>query len=600
MPPSATARRLRKAYSGWTSGRSCTANWGDRPLETHHCHTLFRKPWGRTECERTTLPVAVGWASWMDARVEPGRLFALEPMPGSAVLIALADALDVSVDYLVGNQETVLETTDFRKKATASKRDEAQVKAQVLRMLEEYLLVEELLGLPSIEWDKPRDAPYPVVNDIGEADRGARALRDHWGLGIEPIPDLVEVLEGRGVKVLSVALADSIDGLTARVRRTRGNALPVIVVNGSHWVERQRFTIAHELGHMVLSVVGGKVDGEKAAHRFAGAFLMPAEALWSEVGKRRTSVGWRELFDLKQLFGVNVQALTYRCKDLGIFSQALFGRLFDEFKRLGWRDPPHEEPLASREGEKPRRFKRLCLRALAEGVISEPKAAELLRISVRELNRRTNEPPENAMTDTYPDRTSPTRDSAATAGRSGNPPHAPTRKTGRPSTKPFVPFDSILGRVNSLLQAPGALPANIPDLYLVRDLLGKVRLSISNEIEGDDAAWDGLRRLAVESIVSALTPEIDTEHYLEGFREQSWRLFRECLYDELRADVDPVADRFAVDLDDERAPHDPLPIFWNRGLAAGASLRRPEQAAVTLAYAEFLRRFNQLAEPHSS
>ena len=101
------------------------------------------------------------------------------------------------------------------------------------------------------------------------------------------------------------------------------------------------------------------------------------------------------------------------------------------------------------------------------------------------------------------------------------------------------------------------------------------------------------------SIVSALTPEIDTEHYLEGFRERSWRLFQECLYDELRADDDPAADRFVFDLNDERAPHSPLPIFWNRGLAGGASLHRPEQAAVTLAYAEFLRRFDQLVEPHS-
>ena len=102
------------------------------------------------------------------------------------------------------------------------------------------------------------------------------------------------------------------------------------------------------------------------------------------------------------------------------------------------------------------------------------------------------------------------------------------------------------------------------------------------------------------SIVSALTPETDTEHYLEGFREQSWRLFQECLYDELRADDNPAADRLAFDLNDERAPHDPLPIFWNRGLAAGASLRRLEQGPVALAYAEFLQRFDQLVEPRSS
>ena len=318
-----------------------------------------------------------------------------ESMPGSGVLIALAGALGVSVDYLVGDQEMVLEAVDFRKKTITSKREVAQVEAQVLRMLEGYLMVEELLRLPSVEWDKPRDAPFPVVGDVAEADRGASALRSHWGLGIDPIPDLVGILEGRGVKVLSVTLARSIDGLTARVRRARGGAVPVIVVNGAHWGERQRFTIAHELGHMVLSVIGRKVDGEKAAHRFAGAFLMPAESLWSEVGKRRTSVGWDELFKLKQLFGVSVQALTYRCKDLGIFNQTLFRRLFDEFKRRGWRDSPYEEPLAIREGEKPRRFERLCLRALAEGIISEPKAAELLGVPVRELDRRMQEPPES-------------------------------------------------------------------------------------------------------------------------------------------------------------------------------------------------------------
>ena len=45
------------------------------------------------------------------------------------------------------------------------------------------------------------------------------------------------------------------------------------------------------------------------------------------------------------------------------------------------------------KGEEPRRFKRLCLRALAEGVISEAKAAELLGYSIRELSRRMNEPP---------------------------------------------------------------------------------------------------------------------------------------------------------------------------------------------------------------
>ena len=120
---------------------------------------------------------------------------------------------------------------------------------------------------------------------------------------------------------------------------------------------------------------------------------MPAEALWAAMGKRRSSIGWEELFDLKQLFGVSVQALTYRCKDLGIFSETLYRRLFKDISQLGWRTPPYQEPLAMKR-EEPRRFERLCFRALAEGAVSEAKAAELLEISTHELNQRMEEPPD--------------------------------------------------------------------------------------------------------------------------------------------------------------------------------------------------------------
>ncbi|MXX10707.1 MAG: ImmA/IrrE family metallo-endopeptidase [Nitrospira sp. SB0675_bin_23] len=312
-----------------------------------------------------------------------------ESMPGSSVLIALADALDVSVDYLVGDQEMVLEAVEFRKKRITSKREEAQVEAKVLHFLEHYLMVEELLHLSSIEWNNPREISYPV-HDVSEADRAARSLRNHWGLGSDPVPNLVELLEEQGIKVLAIELSN-IDGLTANVRRAGKDSVPVIVVNSKEWGERQRFTLAHELGHLVMDVKA-KVDEEKAAHRFAGAFLMPAEALWTEIGKHRKAIGWGELFELKKLFGASVQAITYRCKDLGIFSQTTFQRLFNEFERLGWRRPPYEEPLARKEGEKPKRFKRLTFRAVAERAISEAKAAELLAISVQELNRRMEDP----------------------------------------------------------------------------------------------------------------------------------------------------------------------------------------------------------------
>jgi Zn-dependent peptidase ImmA (M78 family)/DNA-binding XRE family transcriptional regulator len=318
-----------------------------------------------------------------------------EDVPGSAVLIALSHALGVSVDYLVGDQEMVLEGVEFRKKQITSKKEQAQIQAKALHLIERYLMVEEILGLPSAEWDKPREAPFPVVQ-IPDADRAAQYLREHWNLGIDPIPNLVELLEERGIKVLVVDSEENIDGLSAQVRRSRGEPVPVIVIRRGVHGERQRFNLAHELGHMVMDVQGDDKFREKAAHRFAGAFLMPAEALWSNVGRHRSSIGWSELFALKQLLGASVQAIAYRCGDLGIFPPSLSQKLFREFSRLGFRSAPNYEPDHLPE-EKAGRFDRLCYRALAEGAISEPKTAELLNITVRELNRRMEEPAPAAL-----------------------------------------------------------------------------------------------------------------------------------------------------------------------------------------------------------
>ena len=313
-----------------------------------------------------------------------------ESMPSSGVLIVLANALGVSIDYLASDSDIVLEAIGFRRKRLTNKREEAQVEARVINLLERYLTVEEILGLPTVAGDMPRDAPWPVLHDIIEAEQAALDLRSYWGVGQDPIPNLVELLEERGIKVLTMPITN-IDGLTARVRREDRSVASVIVVNQGDWGERQRFTVAHELGHMALGVAS-KIDDEKAAHRFAGAFLMPAVTLRAEIGKHRKSIGWSELFDLKRIFGVSVQAFTYRCRDLGIFANPLFQHLFNEFARRGWRSPPYKEPWAM-HGEEPKRFERLCFRALAEGAISESKAAELLGHSVHELVRRMDEPP---------------------------------------------------------------------------------------------------------------------------------------------------------------------------------------------------------------
>lgn len=304
-------------------------------------------------------------------------------MPDSGILIALASALDVSEDYLLGDEQMVLDCVDYRKKRISSKQEEARVEAQALYLIERYQVVEEVLNLPSVEWDRPNGIPWPVMNGFEEVEQAAAEMRNHWNLGIDPIANLVELLEERGVKVLDMDLRD-IDGLAAQVHPVRGGSVPIIVVNRNDSGERQRFTLAHELGHLVMDVAE-ELDAEKIAQRFAGAFLMPADALWHEIGKCRASISIMELVHLKKLFGVSIQAIAHRCKDLDIFRKELFKSLFREFHQFGWIGPPYTEP-ASRAKEVPERFERLTLRALSEDAVSESKAAELLGVSIRELD----------------------------------------------------------------------------------------------------------------------------------------------------------------------------------------------------------------------
>lgn len=305
-----------------------------------------------------------------------------EDMPGSRVLMALATALNVSESYLVSDEELVLEGVDFRKKTSA--REEATVEARTVQLLERYLALEDLLNLKSVDWEQPRDAPYPVA-EIRDAEDAARSVREAWGLGHDPIPKLAELLEERGVKVLSLDLED-VDGLAARVHRPGRGAARVVVVRQRTFSERKRFTLAHELGHMVMTVAPG-VDEEKAAHRFAGAFLMPADVLRTEVGVHRSSISLGELVALKERFGASLQAIAFRCRDLGIIDAKMFSALYRTFTQRGWRSPPYEEPASIDPAyEEPKRFERLCFRALAEGVIGEARAAEMLGITVRELD----------------------------------------------------------------------------------------------------------------------------------------------------------------------------------------------------------------------
>jgi Zn-dependent peptidase ImmA (M78 family)/ribosome-binding protein aMBF1 (putative translation factor) len=327
----------------------------------------------------------------MDERVTAqaiGKYERDEDIPSSGVLTALAKALGVSLRYLLDTEGIELSSIEFKSKANSTARDRAQVETEVLEWIERYLQVELILELDSAKWQCPL-AHSCQLGQVNDAEILTKEVREKWKLGLDPIPNMTELLEDQGLKVLTVSLPKRVSGFTCLVGRGAGEQdLPVIVVNNQFSLERRRLTLAHELAHRLIDTdcLSDK-DEEKAATLFAGAFLMPREHLLREVGKQRNALGYKELIDLKHLYRVSGVAVLMRLRQLGVISESTLIYAFQSIAR-GWRTQEPEELETEKERgqwERALRFERLCYRALAEGLISLTKAAELLRLPASEV-----------------------------------------------------------------------------------------------------------------------------------------------------------------------------------------------------------------------
>lgn len=310
-----------------------------------------------------------------------------ESFPSSGVLLALSKALGVTLSYLLHTQGIELAGVEFRTKADTSARERAHLETEVLEWIERYLQVELVLGLDSAEWHCPIARPRKL-KEAGDAEKLAVEVREKWDLGVDPIANMTELLEEKGLKVLTVPLPGRVSGFTCLVKRRNEADKPVIVVNNQSSLERRRLTLGHEVAHRLMETDGlSDKEEEKAASVFAGAFLMPREHLLREVGKRRSALGYKELLDLKRLYRVSGAALLMRLRQLDVISESTLVYAFQSIGR-GWRtqEPEELEPSEERgRRERALRFERLCYRALAEGLISLSKAAELLRLPVPEV-----------------------------------------------------------------------------------------------------------------------------------------------------------------------------------------------------------------------
>lgn len=299
--------------------------------------------------------------------------------PSSGVLLSLADALGVRVEYFFRVSNIQLKELEYRKHAKLPHKILAQIEGDVIEQIERFLELRAFLPVSPVESFKLPDN-LPFVESYGDVEEVANRIRQAWGLGNHPIADLIDTLEEKGVMVFqSNALhGDKFDGLAARV-----NEIPVVVV-GREWPgDRQRFTLAHEFGHLVLKArLAKNLDEEKAANRFAGAFLVPAVEVIKELGNRRSRLDPVELCVLKSAYGLSMQGWLHRAVDLGVLSKSAYMSMRKLFSTRGWqlREPGDEYPA-----ERPKLFIQLVFRAYAEELISASRAAEFLGQSLVEF-----------------------------------------------------------------------------------------------------------------------------------------------------------------------------------------------------------------------
>ena len=332
---------------------------------------------------------ATGLSAVAISKYETGQL-----TPSSDRLLALAQALGVRVEYFFRPETLRLERVEYRKRSTLGKKALQRIEGNVLEQVERVV---ELLTFfphsPTSRFELPAILSGPI-DSLGEIEHAAEGLRELWNLGLDPIADLTSVLEEHGIFIVTcnAPAKGRFDGLAGHV-----DGFPVIVV-GSDWPgDRQRFTLAHELGHLVLGErLASHLAEEKACNRFAGAFLAPARTVREALGEHRARIEPRELLVLKQELGLSMQALLFRAKDLGILPPSSFERAFREFSVHGWRADEPGEPVPP---EHPRLLEQLAYRALAEDLIGESKAAELLGLPLGRFREERRLEPAHAAAD---------------------------------------------------------------------------------------------------------------------------------------------------------------------------------------------------------
>lgn len=279
----------------------------------------------------------LGLASGTISMVENGR-WPLE----DTLSRSLARVLDCSPDYFVATSPGPLATRPWlRAYADASKKEVDRAVADSTTAVE----ASKRAGLQQIPDTMPLFTGE--LNSDDDIEQFAGDVRSAAGMSLgDVVSNSIRSAERLGVVVLPMedelgrhlGLSLRVDG-TPVIRVSRPSTDPDMDVPG----DRQRFTVAHELGHLGLhhncappDTASDAARIEKQAHRFASAFLAPGDAVLADLERLGGRVTLTTLSKIKETWGISIKALVIRFQQLGVVSDDQARSLYKQISARRW------------------------------------------------------------------------------------------------------------------------------------------------------------------------------------------------------------------------------------------------------------------------
>lgn len=267
--------------------------------------------------------------------------------PGPEVLQRLASTLNVPKHFFLSPNEPSDERVIFwRSQSPATKLERLSMEKRHRWLRRTIGFVETYIQFPDINFPDLGIGDDPTKLSDEDIEQSATDARRFWNLGDAPISNVVWLLENNGaVIVRSEFWSDSLDAFSPQWEK---NDRPIVILGiDKASAVRSRFDVAHELAHIILHCrVPKNMYNQKnffklmedQAHRFAGAFLLPAESFSKEV----FAVTIDTLRSLKSRWRVSMGAMLKRCQQLGFIDDQEAKNLWISMSRRGFRK---QEPL---------------------------------------------------------------------------------------------------------------------------------------------------------------------------------------------------------------------------------------------------------------